>query len=172
MSEDFTLFTDDTIDVGRFDNQTTYTVLIASFFMLGAIQPHVDCFSNSISQYDVIMKNSLQSECALLEEFKLLEEDWDGYGASPIDLSAIENCKELLGKLPGLSILSTEIMPTHLGGILLKYAPKESVMVKCDIGSKLMSYFVREEGKETQYYSFLEWNKQNVDVLIENIKSL
>lgn len=172
MSDDFTLFTDDTIEIGSFNNQGIYAFLIASLFMHGAIKSNDIFLNNKISQYNVIVENSFKSECALLEEFKLLEQNWDGYGASPIEMTAIEHCKELLGKLPGLSILSTEIMPTHLGGILLKYTPKESAMIKCDIGSELISYFVREKGKDTRYYSFLEWNKQNVDMLIENIKAL
>lgn len=54
---------------------------------------------------------------AEIDELKLLQPDWDSYGAPPIDLGAIERGKQLIATLPDWG---WQIVPVCDGGIQIE----------------------------------------------------
>lgn len=108
----------------------------------------------------------------LLSYLTRLEANWDGYGAEPVHLQAIQHVTYLLNKLPDLQRMSIEIMPTHHGAILLKSQTFSGNLLKCEIGDTQMSYFIRKKGYKTRYFSFVDWNEENCKSLVQAIKEL
>lgn len=108
----------------------------------------------------------------LLSYLARLGANWDGYGAEPVHLQAIQNTTSLLHKLSDLQRMSIEIMPTHHGAILLKSQTFSGNLLKCEIGDKQMSYFIRRKGYETRYFSFVDWNEENCKSLVQAINDL
>lgn len=135
----------------------------------------VNCGGSDVpeySKYADYFQDVRSDKLALLNEFSHLGVNWDGYDAAPVNSKAIKNCLFLLNKLSALDALSIDVMPTHHGAILLKYQLISGSLIKCEIGHDLMSYFVRQKGKKTEYRSFVRWNKSGYMELIRFIENL
>ena len=70
--------------------------------------------SNSIVFFDY---SKYKQNISLIEEYSLLQDNWNGYGALPIDKDVISTVKELLSTL----IYQPDVFPTGRGGIQIEY---------------------------------------------------
>jgi hypothetical protein len=82
-----------------------------------------------------------------IEEFKNLENNWDGYGAIPLSLESAKNAKEFI------SSLSDELFenfhdgyPNTHGTISFEWKNNDGGEFFIEIGNKMMSYYLILKG--------------------------
>jgi hypothetical protein len=72
-----------------------------------------------ISSYDrLLLETVLERQLA---SFRSLEENWDSYGALPIDENAIRSARALLVELAVAQLPSPYVVPTSKGGLALEW---------------------------------------------------
>lgn len=104
-----------------------------------------------------------------LEALKSYDTDWDGYGASPVSVSAIQNCRVLLQGIDCSDPLAMEIMPSHSGAVIFKYRFGNTV-IRGEIGNDSVSFYVRRNGQPTEYHNDEPWNEDTIYVLRTLVK--
>ena len=104
---------------------------------------------------------------ARLNTLRLLDEDWDGYGAPRISAVAIDKCRKIINQLPLDVIPNVKILPSEFGGVQMEIE-KDNDIVNCDFGDKTFSYYVERKNAKTEYYSFLDYTEQNELKLISD----
>ena len=105
-----------------------------------------------------------------LNQLTKLKNDWDGYGAPSIGVTAIENCRRLLGKIGG-EINDIQILPTEIGGVQIIYQPNIDDRLSCNIGDNELSYYIKRKGHKPEFSPFLQCNEQNLNDLAFNINN-
>lgn len=84
----------------------------------------------------------------LLDQFKTLEENWDGYGALKISEEAYNTASMFIKNLPP-TITSPEISPNPNGTITLEWETNTS-SAQLEVGRTTYSFFLRPtQGKKT-----------------------
>ena len=106
-----------------------------------------------------------------LRGIRSLKDNWDGDGASHIDRTAIRHTSQLLTSLNGIIASRIRLYPTPMGAVLMKLETKNG-RLKCEVGSELMSYFVKRDGKATEHHSFETIDETNITTLKQNMQSL
>lgn len=108
----------------------------------------------------------------VLQEIAALEEGWDYEDAPVIAPAAIDHCRQLLTMLPQAVINSDiRIYPVETGAIGVKLQT-DSGMLRLEIGSELMSYFLRRNGEDTVYHSFEMCTEENYSNLISSFSQI
>lgn len=166
--------------IGRLNNAFLYTTLLcAPISVMGecehtseiqyGFQICAHC-NNSISILEDIYEGERMKLRQSLDAISKLPSNWDGYDAPVIGKKAIQNCKSLLGALPNNVILDIRLLPTEYGGVQVVYNDKiRSKKVSIDLGDDLMSFYVRESGKSPQFFSYLSYEKNNIELLLSKI---
>lgn len=124
------------------------------------------------AEYQSYFEDDYSQHMKQLRDFSYLPNNWDGYGAEPVNKKAIQNVESLLGRLPGLLQMSIDVQPTHHGAILLKSQTFSGNLLKCEIGDTQVSYFIRKQDEGTRYFSFVDWNDKTCDAIIKAIENL
>lgn len=166
--------------VGRFNNAILYTTLLCAPMSVMGECDHTSQFqygfqvcancNNTTSILDAIFEGERSKLKRSLEYIAKLPSNWDGYEAPIIGKKAIQNCKHILELLPNNVILDLKIYPTEYGGIQAIYNDKiRNKKVSVDLGDDLMSFYVRESGKSPQFFSYLSYDKNNIDLLLLKI---
>lgn len=119
-------------------------------------------YDENYIQNDIAKQNIL----ARLNTLRLLDEDWDGYGAPRISIVAIDKCRTIINQLPLDVIPNVKILPSEFGGVQMEIE-KDNGIVNCDFGDETFSYYVERKNKKTEYYSFLNFTEQNFEKLID-----
>lgn len=104
-----------------------------------------------------------------LEALKSYDKDWDGYGASSVSDVAFENSQALMQGIECNDPLAMEIMPSHSGAVIFKYRYGNTV-IRGEIGTKSVSYYVRHKGQPTEYHNDEPWNMQTIHALRTLVK--
>lgn len=128
-------------------------------------------FRNMIDTQDEEKKQSpiLQWQ-ADLKGIRNLKEDWDE-NAQPINKTAIANVNKFAKSLDKTIASQIRLYPTPLGAIMLKLETSKG-RIKCEIGDKQMSYFVKQQGFETEYHTFEDINKDTLSLLESKLESI
>lgn len=106
-----------------------------------------------------------------LKDIRGLKENWDEEGAPRINRVAIANVQDFVSALDRVIAEQVRLYPTHIGGIMLKFETERG-RIKCEIGDKLFSYFVKRPDASTEHYSFEEINKDTLSVLKSKIANV
>ncbi len=166
--------------VGKFSNTLLYTTLLcAPMSAMGecdhtaqlqyGFQVCANC-NNATSVLDDIFEGERLKLRQQLDSIAKLPSNWDGYDAPVIGKKAIQNCKYIFGLLPNNIILDLKVFPTEYGGVQIVYNDRiRSRKVSIDLGDDLMSFYVREYGKTPQFFSYLSYEKKNIEMLISKI---
>lgn len=125
-------------------------------------QPYLGILSDEKYIKDDIAKQDVLAKLNLLQN---LDEDWDGYGAPKISITAINNCQLIINKLTLDIIQNVNVSPSEFGSVQLEME-KDNGIVNCDFGDDTFSYYVEKKDAKTEYYSFLEYTEKNVQQLI------
>lgn len=109
---------------------------------------------------------------AKLQEIAGLEEDWDYEDAPAIAPAAIEHCRQLITLLPQ-DVLNSDIniYPVETGAVGVKLQTDKG-MLRMEMGSELMSYFLRMNGEDTVYHSFEPWTEETCSNLISSFSQI
>ncbi len=166
--------------VGMFNNALLYTSLLCtpisamgecnhSSRLQYGFQVCANC-NNTTSILDDIFEGERIRLKQSLDSIAKLPSNWDGYDAPVIGKKAIQNCKNIIGSLPNNIILDLKVFPTEYGGVQIVYNNKiRNKKVSIDLGDDLMSFYVRESGKTSQFFSYLSYEKNNIALLISKI---
>ncbi|MCH8844243.1 MAG: hypothetical protein IID61_14885 [SAR324 cluster bacterium] len=91
----------------------------------------------------------LRSAIIKLASFLSLEEDWDSYGALPIDIEMINRALSILSNITKESTPLPDIFPTSGGGICFEWNSKQAALeVEIDPNSPISYYFEKGETEE------------------------
>ena len=103
-----------------------------------------------------------------LHHLQNLDEDWDGYGAPKISITAINNCRSVINQLSFDAIQDADVTPSEFGGVQLELK-KDNTTINCDFGSQTFSYYVEKNGDKTEYHSFLDYTELNIKKLASEL---
>lgn len=89
---------------------------------------------------------SLKKIESILNKISQLKENWDGYGAMPISVMAINNIRAIGKAMFNWDFSKWQITPSVNGDIYINYKGKDK-MAGFLIGDELFTYFVEEKGQ-------------------------
>jgi hypothetical protein len=119
---------------------------------------------------DILKKEDVLNN---IEEFLILEKNWDGYGAIPVRLDSAKNAKELIKSL------SEELFkhfydgyPNTHGTISFEWKNKKDEEFFIEIGDSKISYFLTSNGQATIKKDLIEFNPENLETIESLIKKL
>ena len=124
--------------------------------------------NTSISVILDAAKDYLLKQLTILET---LHEDWDGFGSPAVSSIAIKNCRSVLNFIRPELFSRIKLLPNEWGGVQLRYKTKNG-LVCCDYGDESMSYFVERADEEIKWFSFISYNKNNIDSFVESLFSV
>lgn len=113
-------------------------------------------------------KGYLLNQLTVLET---LHEDWDGFGSPAVSRIAIQNCRSILNCIWPELFPRIKLLPNEWGGVQLQFRASNG-QVCCDYGDESMSYFVEHADEEIQWFSFISYDKKNIDNFIESLISV
>ena len=106
-----------------------------------------------------------------LKEIRSLKVGWDGENAPRINRDAISHVDSFVKTLADSVSHNIRLFPTYLGGVMLRIETEKG-RIKCELGDKQMSYFVKRKGQDTEHHSFEDINSETMSVLKSNIESI
>ncbi len=108
-----------------------------------------------------------------IEEFKNLENNWDGHGAIPLSLGSAKNAKELNESLSNelFENFYDDYPNTHdMVSFEWKSNNRDDFFV--EIGNKMMSYYLTSKEHITIKKDFIEFSTENIKIIKTYIQSL
>lgn len=122
----------------------------------------------SISSILEAAKGYLLKQLTALET---LHEDWDGFESPAVSSKAIQNCRFVLNCIKPELFPRLKLLPNEWGGVQLQYKTKNG-LVCCDYGDESMSYFIEHADEEIKWFSFISYNKNNINNFVESLFSV
>jgi len=132
------------------------------------------------AQLEQVHSELVEHALSRLEEFEDLKEDWDSYGASPINMTSIEEARRvfrLISKESGfrhVENLDIYPIPTNSGGVVIyielktkelrvKFSPSDSdsVILRVDKRNEEEYHYTQYEYRRTSLTSHFDWLLQN-----------
>lgn len=108
------------------------------------------------------------------EELSTLKDNWDGYGASPIEHTVLNHLEFLIHKMPTICVdsLSTDsILPNPNGTVSLEWS-SDTRELFLEIGNQYATYYIKYMGKiETMNNHFVLSNNVEFRQFIKYLKS-
>lgn len=92
-----------------------------------------------------------REEVDLIEEFRALEADWDGYDANEISDGACDAAKNFLSNLP-TQFKSPDLCPNPSGTISMEW-DTEGGQAQLELGKRKFSFYLRKQGSATIYHN-------------------
>jgi len=87
-----------------------------------------------------------------INEYKSLNENWDGYGSIPVTKKSEQNTITFITNLDDVSIENiSDIFPNPHGTITLEWENKLCEKISLEIGSNSYSYFVKYSNKTPKF---------------------
>lgn len=119
---------------------------------------------------DILNKEDILTS---IEEFKNLENNWDGYGAIPLSLDSAKNAKEFI------SSLSDELFenfydgyPNTHGTISFEWKNNDGGEFFIEIGNKMLSYYFTIKGYKPIKKDLVEFSPEKIKTIKSYIKKL
>jgi hypothetical protein len=106
-----------------------------------------------------------------LKEIRSLKENWDEEQAPPINSQVIAHVTAFVLSLDKHIANGVRLFPTRLGAVMLKFETEHG-RIKCEIGDKQMSYFVKRPNCQTEHHSFVDINSDTLSVLKSNLEKI
>lgn len=115
------------------------------------------------NSFDIIEK--LNKE---ILSFISLKNNWDGFGAYPLEISGATNALSILSLLGDKVASSIEdIFPNPHGTVTFEWDTLKGFS-SLEIGINSFSYYIEING-ESEYYDYMDLNSENVNLLKSNI---
>lgn len=124
---------------------------------------------NSLSE-QTYSKHSIIKE---ILSFKSLKENWDGYGAWPLEIESASNALMLMD-LVGDEIFcrTTNFFPNSNGTITFEWENEEEEIVSVEVGNEYFSYFVEMASQEPLFFDKIPLNGKETKKLAQYIKAV
>lgn len=110
-----------------------------------------------------------------ISSFESLQDNWDGYGACPLEKESANNAKQIISYIKQINLSAidsiSEYYPNPHGTISFEWNNGVSGMIGLEIGNHSMSYYIEKSNMDTIYYEQQDVNHENIKILSNNIKS-
>ena len=105
--------------------------------------------------------------------FKALDNNWDGFGAIPINVRCASSALCIINFLeePELNTIS-DLFPNANGSVCIKWVNSIGERLTLSIGSETFSFYVKKSGIDVEFYDDQYINDASVSFLIGKIKSV
>lgn len=125
---------------------------------------------NTLSEKPKTTSNKVITE---ILSFKCLQNNWDGYGAIPVEVNSASNAISVITQLSNASFNKLEdVYPNTNGTISFYWTNNYDDAIELGIGNNTMSYYVKMSGLETKYLDQVEINKKSIKELSSFVESL
>ena len=105
--------------------------------------------------------------------FKSLNNNWDGYGAIPLEIESAANAMFLISSLDGNIYGSIDkIFPNPHGTISIIWSNTNDETVSLEIGNKSMSYYAEISHQETEFFDNIKINDSEISKLAAFISKI
>lgn len=105
--------------------------------------------------------------------FKILENNWDGYGAIPAEIESTTNAVLFVNHLDEeVAGFIYDIFPNPNGTISFLWENESKERLSLEIGNQTMSYYLKLNSQKPQFYNKKEIDKNNINELSELVKML
>jgi hypothetical protein len=138
-----------------------------------SIETVMESYVAELESFNALPNYSRQDLYKRILSFKTLENNWDGYGAYPLEAESAANALVLLDYI-GENIFGNveDVYPNTNGTITLAWENKYDEVVNVEVGNKMMSYFVDLSGMATTFINNVEINDNEASKLSEFIQLL
>lgn len=155
------------------ENKPKIEVVVNSSFKLDEYQKFISTTDN---YENIFCVNANKRECIeTILSFKSLVHNWDGFGAYPLQIKSASNAIDLITELENINdkfIKPEDIYPNPNGTVSLTWENDFGEKLSTEIGNSNFSYFVKYNNLEPEFYSNVELNRNNIEMLSSKIKSL
>lgn len=129
-----------------------------------------------IEEINKISKTTNYTKLEIIKDilaFKTLCNNWDGYGAYPLEIDSASNAISLIDKI-GEEIFCrvNDYFPNPNGTISFIWTNDDDEVISLEIGNQLMSYYVELNSKKVLYYNNIEINDKEAKKISEYIQLL
>ena len=135
----------------------------------------------SLSAYISLVSTSQRSNIEELRKasyeqilsFKSLDNNWDGFGAIPINVRCASSALCIINFLeePELNSIS-DLFPNANGSVCIKWVNNFGERLTLSIGSETFSFYVKKTGIDVEFYDNQLINDVSISFLIGKIKSV
>jgi hypothetical protein len=110
-----------------------------------------------------IQKHTKQKLFKEICSFKSLNNNWDGYGAIPLEIESAANAIYLISSLSNYIFESIDkIFPNPHGTISIMWGNSNNETVSLEIGNNDMSYYADISGQETEFFDNIAINDSEI----------
>nr|WP_319401013.1 hypothetical protein [uncultured Carboxylicivirga sp.] len=126
-----------------------------------------------LQYFNAIPNFSKQDIYKKVFSFRTLENNWDGYGAYPLEADSAANALLLYDAIGETKFGKVEeIYPNTNGTITFTWENQYDETINVEVGNKTMSYFVELAGIETTFVNNVEINDKEAKKLSDFIELL
>lgn len=140
---------------------------------------NVQSLDNSISFYleNLEQISGLQiSKLSLIENilsFKSLNQNWDGFGAFPLEIKSCANSIALIDRVgENLFCGVKDFWPNPNGTVTFEWKNNNGEKVSAEVGNTNFTFFTSYNNMEPEFFDNLSFNEENIKLLKNAIKSL
>lgn len=140
---------------------------------------NVQSLDNSISFYleNLEQISGLQiSKLSLIENilsFKSLNQNWDGFGAFPLEIKSCANSIALIDRVgENLFCGVKDFWPNPNGTVTFEWKNNNGEKVSAEVGNNNFTFFTTYNNMEPEFFNNLSFNEENIKLLKKAIKSL
>lgn len=155
------------------NNKPKVEVIIDSNFQ---IEEYQKLISESDNYSHIFCVNSNKRECIdVILSFKSLTHSWDGFGAYPLQIASASNAIDIITELENINekfIKPEDIYPNPNGTVSITWENDFEEKVSAEIGNSNFSFFAKYSNLEPEFYSNVELNRDNFEMLSSKIKAL
>lgn len=104
--------------------------------------------------------------------FACLKNDWDGFGAFPLENKSSVNALSIVSMLnKEITNQISDLFPNPHGTLTIEWETSNGLL-SLEIGNEEISFFKEKLGVETEYFNNLEITDYSIDILKTNIMSI
>jgi hypothetical protein len=105
--------------------------------------------------------------------FKILENNWDGYGAIPAEIESATNAVNFVSYLDEeVAGFINDVFPNPNGTISFLWENDAKERLSLEIGNNTMSYYLKLNSQKPQFFNHKHINKDNATELSKLVKTL
>ncbi|MFO7789753.1 MAG: hypothetical protein R6V32_04215 [Bacteroidales bacterium] len=150
-------------------------------FNLDDVASFAENFDKSENQYFEEIKtvsslNKIREKNDLIKDiisFKVLNNNWDGYGALPAEIESATNAITLVHYLEEeIADFISDLFPNPNGTISFLWKNNSEERLSLEVGNQTMSYYLKLNSQKPQFFNNKNINKKNITELSGLVKML
>lgn len=142
--------------------------------------------NNTVSEFEVIQQSQINdyikintpliNKDELIKEilsFKSLNNNWDGYGAHPLQINSAFNALKLIDLLENSIVAKIDdIYPNPNGTVSFMWKNTIDERISLEVGNQTISYYVKSNNNETLFFNKISINDESISKLYSQIINL